>query len=234
MNFRPHPAGEWGSIPAVRPGGCRTVASGERFSGADLERRRARERPMKSYAVRLVAIAALASGLILADCRPTPAQAKASAPAGATQPRAPLVLVQAAPAGPAPAREQPVGLPPVKDYEPIPELRDIYFDLGTAAIRAGDMKTLKANAAWLRAHPGHLVLIEGHSDNRGATSRKNELNIDLGERRAQAAMDFLLTEGINASRITILSYGEERPQCTDESERCWSQNRRSRFLVKPR
>jgi peptidoglycan-associated lipoprotein len=47
-------------------------------------------------------------------------------------------------------------------------------------------------------------------------------------------MDFLITEGINASRITILSYGEERPQCTDESERCWSQNRRSRFLVKPR
>jgi peptidoglycan-associated lipoprotein len=125
-------------------------------------------------------------------------------------------------------------LPPVKDYEPIPELRDIYFDMGTAAIRAGDVKTLKTNAAWLRAHPGHLVLIEGHSDSRGATSRKNELNIDLGERRAQAAMDFLITEGINASRITILSYGEERPQCTDESERCWSQNRRSRFLVKPR
>jgi peptidoglycan-associated lipoprotein len=122
----------------------------------------------------------------------------------------------------------------VKDYEPIPELRDIYFDMGTSAIRAGDVKTLKANAAWLRAHPGHLVLIEGHSDSRGATSRKNELNIDLGERRAQAAMDFLITEGINASRITILSYGEERPQCTDESERCWSQNRRSRFLVKPR
>ena len=229
MNFRPHPAAEWSSIPAVRPGDWRTVASGDRFS-AQTSSDGARERPMKSYAVRLVAIAALASGLMLADCRPTPAQAKASAPAGAT----PLVLVQAAPAGPAPAREQPVGLPPAKDYEPIPELRDIYFDMGTAAIRAGDVKTLKANAAWLRAHPGHLVLIEGHSDNRGATSRKNELNIDLGERRAQAAMDFLIAEGINASRITVLSYGEERPQCTDESERCWSQNRRSRFLVKPR
>jgi len=234
MNFRPHPAGEWGSIPAVRPGGCRTVASGERFSGADLERRRARERPMKSYAVRLVAIAALASGLVLADCRPTPAQAKASAPAGATQPRAPLVLVQAAPAGPSPAREQPVGLPPVKDYEPIPELLDIYFDMGTAAIRAGDVKTLKANAAWLRAHPGHLVLIEGHCDNRGAASRKNEFNMDLGERRAQAAMNYLVAQGVHSSRITILSYGEERPLCTTEDEHCWRQNRRSRFLVKPR
>jgi peptidoglycan-associated lipoprotein len=189
---------------------------------------------MKSYALRLVAIAALASGPMLAECRPTFAQARASALPGAALPRPPLVLAQVAPVGPAPAREQPVGLPPVRDYERIPELRDIYFDFGTAAIRAGDVKILKANAAWLRAHPGHLVLIEGHSDNRGTASRKNEVNIDLGERRAQAAMDFLIAEGVQPSRITILSYGEERPQCTDESERCWSQNRRSRFLVKPR
>ena len=188
---------------------------------------------MKSYALRLVAIAALASGPMLAECRPTFAQARASAPAGAALSRPPSALAQAAPVGPAPAREQPVGLPPVRDYERIPELRDIYFDFGTAAIRAGDVKILKANAAWLLAHPGHLVLIEGHSDNRGATRRKNELNVDLGERRAQAAMDFLIAEGVHPSRITILSYGEERPQCTDESERCWSQNRRTRFLVKP-
>jgi len=189
---------------------------------------------MKSYALRIVAIAVLASGPMLADCRATFAQARASAPAGAALPSPPLVLAQAAAVGPAPAREQPIGLPPVRDYEPIPDLRDVYFDFGGATIRASDVKILKANAAWLRAHPGHLVLIEGYSDNRGATSRKNEVNIDLGERRAQAAMDFLIAEGIDASRITILSYGEERPQCTDESERCWSQNRRSRFLVKPR
>src|SRR4029453_2654476 len=124
----------------------------------------------KSYALRLVAIAALASGPMLA---------------GAALSRPPSALAQVAPVGPAPAREQPVGLPPVRDYERIPELRDIYFDFGTAAIRAGDVKILKANAAWLRAHPGHLVLIEGHSDNRGTASRKNEVNIDLGERRAQ-------------------------------------------------
>jgi outer membrane protein OmpA-like peptidoglycan-associated protein len=125
-------------------------------------------------------------------------------------------------------------LPRVSDYQPIPELRDIYFDFGTAAIRPGDVKILGANAAWLRAHPQLLVLIEGHSDNRGATSRKNEFNIDLGEQRAQAAMSHLVAQGVQPSRITILSYGEERPQCAEESKRCWSQNRRSRFLVKPR
>jgi peptidoglycan-associated lipoprotein len=194
---------------------------------------------MNSYALRVIAIALLVSGPILAGCSPALDPARASAPAGAASPRPPFVLAQARPApavpvAPAPAPEQPIGLPRVRDYEPIPELRDIYFDLGKAVIRPGDAKILNANAAWLRANPDHLVLIEGHCDNRGATSRKNEFNMDLGERRAQAAMDYLITEGVHPSRITILSYGEERPQCTEESERCWSQNRRSRFLVKPR
>jgi peptidoglycan-associated lipoprotein len=194
---------------------------------------------MNSYALRVITIAALASGPILAGCRPALAQARASAPAGAAIPRPSFVLAQAppapaAPVAPAAAPAQPIGLPRVRDYEPIPELRDIYFDFGKAMIRPGDLTTLDANAAWLRANPGHLVLIEGHCDNRGATKRKNERNMDLGERRAQAAMNHLIAQGIHPSRITILSYGEERPQCTEESERCWSQNRRSRFLVKPR
>jgi len=173
---------------------------------------------MHRRATRVIAIAALISCSILTAGRPALAQASASAP----------------PASEAPPADQPLGLPRVSDYQPIPELRDIYFDFGTAAIRPGDVKILDANAAWLRAHPQLLVLIEGHSDNRGATSRKNEFNIDLGEQRAQAAMSHLVAQGVQPSRITILSYGEERPQCTEESERCWSQNRRSRFLVKPR
>ena len=190
---------------------------------------------MNSFALRVVAIAALALGPILAEYRPALAQATASALAAAAVRRPPLVLAQAAPMGPAPAPEQSIGLPRVRDYERIPELRDIYFDFDSAAIRRGDLKILEANAAWLRAHPGHLVLIEGHCDNRGATSRKNEFNMDFGERRAQAAKDYLVAEGgVHPSRITILSYGAERPQCTEESERCWSQNRRSSFLVKPR
>jgi len=173
---------------------------------------------MHRRATRVIAIAALISCSILTACRPAHAQARASVP----------------PASGAPAADQPLGLPRVSDYQPIPELRDIYFGFGTAAIRPGDVKILDANAAWLRAHPQLLVLIEGHSDNRGATSRKNEFNIDLGEQRAQAAMSHLVAQGVQPSRIIILSYGEERPQCTEESERCWSQNRRSRFLVKPR
>ena len=163
---------------------------------------------MNGRATHVIAVAALIACPILAACRPALAQA--------------------------PAADQPIGLPRVSDYEPISELRDIHFDFDSAAIRSGDVKILDTNAAWLRAHPQLLVLIEGHCDNRGATTRKNDFNVDLGQRRAQAVMNHLVALGVEPSRITTLSYGEERPQCTEESERCWSQNRRSRFLVKPR
>jgi peptidoglycan-associated lipoprotein len=176
---------------------------------------------MNGQPTRLTAIAALIACSTLAACLPALAQTGASAP---TTP----------PATGAPAADQRIGLPRVRDYASIPELRDVYFDFGAAAIRPSDVKILEANAAWLRAHPQQLVLIEGHCDNRGLTSRKNEFNIDLGEQRAQAAKDHLVAQGIQPSRITTLSYGEERPQCAEESERCWSQNRRARFLVKPR
>jgi peptidoglycan-associated lipoprotein len=185
--------------------------------------------------VRVVAVAALASSPLLGGGVTASAQLPSSAPAGAASPGPRVVLAQAptTPAAPA-APEQPIGLPRLKDYEPTPELRDVHFDSGAVAIRPDDLKILDANAAWLRANPDVLVLIEGHCDNRGATSRKNELNLDLGERRAQAAMDHLVARGVHPSRITILSYGEERPQCAEASERCWGRNRRSSFLVKPR
>jgi peptidoglycan-associated lipoprotein len=183
---------------------------------------RPRAVPVPPFAPKGLAMAALAAGLILAGCV-----------------RPPFVLAQsppmpAPPAASAPNSPRAVGLPRVRDYEPISELRDIYFDFGKAVVRPSDVRILDANAAWLRANPAYLVLIEGHCDNRGATDRKNEFNMDLGERRAHAAMNHLIAQGVDASRITILSYGEERPQCTEEGERCWSQNRRSRFLVKPR
>jgi len=200
---------------------------------------------MNTHGLRVIAIAALAAGPIVAGCtsRPALAQTLASAPTGAALPRA-FVLAQAepapaapapaAPVAPAPAPEAPIGLPRVREYQAIPELRDIHFDFGKAVIRPGDAKTLDANAAWLRENPDQHVLIEGHCDNRGLTSSKNEFNMALGERRAQAAMNHLVAQGVQPSRITILSYGEERPLCAEQSERCWSQNRRSRFLVKPR
>jgi peptidoglycan-associated lipoprotein len=97
-------------------------------------------------------------------------------------------------------------------------------------VRPEDAKTLDSNAQWLKSNPNHLVLIEGHCDERGT----NEYNLALGERRAKAAMNYLVSQGVQASRITIISYGEERPQCSDRSDSCWAKNRRAHFLVKPR
>ena len=74
------------------------------------------------------------------------------------------------------------------------------------------------------------MLIEGHCDERGT----NEYNLALGERRAKSTMNYLVSQGIQASRITIISYGEERPVCTEKTEECWAKNRRAHFLVKPR
>jgi peptidoglycan-associated lipoprotein len=170
--------------------------------------------------------------MMLPGCRPSVGGPTPLAGGGAELVRSPSVPPPTAHAAAAPAADNPIGLPQIVDYESTPAVREIHFDFGKATIRPDDIKILDANAAWLRANPTYLVLIEGHSDSRGATSRKNERNMDLAERRAQAAMTYLIARGIQPSRMTILSYGEERPQCTEETERCWRQNRRVRFLVK--
>ena len=119
-------------------------------------------------------------------------------------------------------------LPEPKEFAETSALRDIHFDFDRYDIRAQDATILEDNARWLQDTPGALALIEGHCDERGT----NEYNLALGERRAKATRDFLVSLGIESSRITIISYGEERPLCTERSEACWSDNRRAHFLIK--
>jgi peptidoglycan-associated lipoprotein len=109
-------------------------------------------------------------------------------------------------------------------------LKDIYFAFDRADLRPAEAKTLDANGTWLKAHDNSLVLIEGHCDERGTA----EYNLALGERRAKAAMNYLVSRGIPASRITTVSYGKERPVCTEHTQACWARNRRDHFLVKDR
>jgi peptidoglycan-associated lipoprotein len=109
-------------------------------------------------------------------------------------------------------------------------LQSIHFDYDKYEIRPGDTKVLDANAAWLKANPTRLVLIEGHCDERGT----NEYNVALGERRAKAAMNYLVSHGVQAGRLTIISHGEQRPLCTERDEACWARNRRAQFAVKIR
>lgn len=110
------------------------------------------------------------------------------------------------------------------------ELRDIKFSFDRYDIRPEDVGVLDANAEALKSHPNWLVLIEGHADERGTT----EYNVTLGDRRARASMNYLISRGVRSSRISIISYGEERPLCAESTEGCWSRNRRAHFMVKGR
>ena len=119
-------------------------------------------------------------------------------------------------------------LPSPKEFVESAALRDVYFDFDRYDVRAGDKGTLDENANWLKSNQSAMLLIEGHADERGT----NEYNLALGERRAKATRDYLVSVGIDAGRITVLSYGEERPTCTEKTEGCWAKNRRAHFLVK--
>jgi peptidoglycan-associated lipoprotein len=139
--------------------------------------------------------------------------------------------VSAPPApAPAPAAPAPVetARPAPKDFTPVPGLPDIHFDFDKFTIRADAAKTLRSSAEWLKGHANQALLIEGHCDERGTEA----YNLALGDRRAKAAMDFLVAHGVPASRINVVSYGEQRPECSEKSEGCWSRNRRAHFVLK--
>ena len=135
-----------------------------------------------------------------------------------------------APPEPPPAPEPARAAPPPSEFAPVAELRSIHFAFDRSDIRPADRAILDLNAEWLRRNLEQLVLIEGHCDERGTA----EYNVALGDRRARATKDYLLERGIAEARITITTYGFERPLCTQHTESCWARNRRADFLVKPR
>jgi len=145
--------------------------------------------------------------------------AGASAPPSATAPGAP-----AAPPAGAPGRR-----PDPRDFGAVRDVQDIHFDIDRYDIRPDAAKILEANARWMKANPAAPILIEGHADERGT----NEYNLALGERRAKAAMNYLVSQGVPSDRFTVISYGEEWPVCRERNEACWARNRRVHFLAKP-
>jgi len=106
-------------------------------------------------------------------------------------------------------------------------LSDIHFDYNDSTVRAQDGEILKTNADWLQKNPTTHAQIEGHCDDRGS----EEYNLALGAKRAQAAKDYLQTLGVDASRLSTISYGKELPLCSEETDDCWAQNRRDHFAV---
>lgn len=99
----------------------------------------------------------------------------------------------------------------------------VFFDTDAFNIDATDRATLDSQATWLRRYPNVRVLIEGHADERGT----RDYNLALGQRRAEAARNYLVSIGIAANRIDVISYGKERPEAIGSDEQSWAQNRRA-------
>ena len=109
------------------------------------------------------------------------------------------------------------------------DVQDAYFDYDKTDLRSDARDVLSRNAAALKSiltdFPNASIVIEGHCDERGSA----EYNLGLGDQRASAAKEFLLGLGISADRLKTISYGKERPQCTEQNESCWQKNRRAHF-----
>ena len=103
----------------------------------------------------------------------------------------------------------------------------VHFALNQYNIEENDKATLSKKAAWLTRYPSVRLTVEGHADERGT----REYNLALGARRANAVKEFLVAQGVAAGRLETVSYGKERPICTESNEDCWSQNRRGVSVI---
>jgi peptidoglycan-associated lipoprotein len=106
-------------------------------------------------------------------------------------------------------------------------VQDIFFDYDKYDIRSDAQATLAHDASYLASHPNVKVLIGGYCDERGA----NEYNLGLGQNRGDSAKKALINAGVAASRIRVVSYGKEKPFCTESTEDCWQKNRRAGFAL---
>ena len=106
------------------------------------------------------------------------------------------------------------------------EVRDAYFDFDKADIRPDARAALAQTADFLKGHPSIKATIEGHCDERGST----EYNLALGDRRATAVKQYLVSLGVSADRLSTVSFGKEKPFCNESNESCWQQNRRGHFV----
>ncbi len=171
-------------------------------------------------------VVALSVALAFVACKHNPPAQPAPPPA-------------AAPATPPPAPAPPAReVPQVNEYDALKAksadeidkmglLAEIHFEFDRSDIREGDKAILQKNADVLKKFDFLKVTVEGHCDERGSV----EYNLALGERRAKAAYDYLVSLGVPAARLKTVSYGKEVPLCQEKTDDCWARNRRDRFTV---
>jgi len=185
----------------------------------------------------LIVVAAVA--LLAAACTKKTAAVKTPPPPAAT---APVAAPHSAPAqqvaAAKPAPQTTVTKPKYPNAETraridqlLARIEDAYFDFNKSTIRPDALKALQDDTATLRDilkdYPDYKLTVEGHCDERGSA----EYNLGLGDRRAQATKEYLVTAGIPSAQLAVVSYGKERPVCQEHDEACWQRNRRTHIVA---
>ena len=155
---------------------------------------------------------------------PAPAPAPAAEPTKPAPPPAPAPAP--APAPRTPTEDELFAAMSLDELNKKGVLSDVFFALDSTEISGEGRGLLQKNSEYLKRWTSTRIMVEGHADSRGT----NEYNLALAERRAGAVRDYIVSLGIPAERITMVSKGEEAPFCTEESESCWQQNRRGHFV----
>jgi len=163
-------------------------------------------------------------------------------------PTAPAPAVPPPPPATAPVRPPPPAPPPPPPPVPTPAplteqeifqrksldqlnaekpLGDVFFELDKSDISNDGRSALSRDADWMKRWTTTVVTVEGHADSRGSS----EYNLALGDRRANAVKEYLISLGVPTGRLTVVSKGKEQPFCSEENESCWQQNRRGHFVI---
>lgn len=176
-----------------------------------------------------VLIAALSGVACHKNPKPTPPNpAPPPAPTATTpQPPPPPPSPAPTPAPTPPSEEEVFKNKTLEQLNAEKPLGDVFFALDSTDLTAEARGALAKDVDWMKKWTSTKVMVEGHADSRGT----NEYNLALGERRADAVRNYLVSLGIPADRLTIVSKGEEQPFCSEEAETCWQQNRRGHFIV---
>lgn len=183
--------------------------------------------------VLLQAVLVVALGLAVAGCpkQPEVGETKPAGPAVASTPPRPSAGTGATEARvtppPAPRESTVKATPTPPGGATASPLKDVFFDYDKALLTDDAKRALNEDLAWLKGNPRAQITVEGHCDERGTA----EYNLALGDRRAKAVRDYLVAAGIEASRIRIVSYGEERPFVPGHDESAWRWNRRDHFVL---
>jgi peptidoglycan-associated lipoprotein len=162
-----------------------------------------------------LALLMLTSTLVVAGCSKKPPAELPPAPVGTAQPSAPIQQPSNITQGPVPGSQA--------DFLSKVTADRVFFDTDKSDIDAQAQSTLVSQARWLAQYPNVRITIEGHCDERGT----REYNLALGDRRANAAKNFLVSQGVAVSRINTISYGKERPDALGSDEAAYAKNRRA-------